>query len=157
MSCVFFHSKSQIILFVFSQIHNYFHQDREPSPRPGCSKYSEALSYALKPIGGYRTGFLFLWQEEAITRGRHAMTPSPHKPMDLSNNFRSELEYFRKFHTHSERIVPRHRTGDGSASCVFFTSNIKLFYSFSVKFITFYTKIENRPLSCNREHPLISV
>ena len=38
------------------------------------------------------------------------MTPSPHKPMDLSNNFRSELEYFRKFYTHSERIVPRHRT-----------------------------------------------
>ena len=75
-----------------------------------CSKYSEALSYALKPIGGYRTGFLFLWQEEAIPRGRHAMTPSPHKPMDLSNNFCSELEYFRKFYTHSERIVPRHRT-----------------------------------------------
>ena len=40
------------------------------------------------------------------------------------------------------------RTGDGSVSCVFFTANLKLFCSFSIKFITFYTKTENRPLSC---------
>ena len=45
-----------------------------------------------------------------------------------------------------------HRTGDGSVSCVFFTANLKLFCSFSIKFITFYTKTENRPLSCRACH-----
>jgi hypothetical protein len=38
--------------------------------------------------------------------------------------------------------------GQGTVLCpvYFFTANLKLFFSFSIKFITFYTKTENRPL-----------